>query len=264
MLCLILTGIHVYLGIHVLARGVIFVDLALAQIAALGATVALMFDIEHGTTGAYWISLAFTLGGAVLFSLTRGAEKRKIPQEAIIGITYAVSSALSLLVIEHAAHGGEHIKEILVGNILWVTWPEVMTTLVLYSVVGVIHYLARRQLLLISFQPAEAERQGYSLKRWDLLFYATFGVVITSSVKMAGVLLVFSYLVIPSVIGVLFCESILNRLIVGWLVGFLVSVLGIALSYKADLPTGAALVAFFGLTLAVAGVARVIGARRAL
>lgn len=256
--CLILTGIHVYLGIHVISRGVIFVDLALAQIAMLGATIAFLLDLPHDGVGTYLLSLGFTILGATIFSITRNVEKRKIPQEAIIGVTYAISSALIIILIDRSSHGAEHIKEMLIGNILWVTWPEVATTFVLYSAISLIHYFYRNQFLLITMDPHSAEKRGYNLKLWDLLFYGTFGLVITSSVKIAGVLLVFSFLVVPSIIGMLFASTIKNRLLLGWVVGFLASVFGLTLSYLLDLPTGACLVVLFGILLAIAGVLRVL------
>lgn len=256
--CLILTGIHVYLGIHVISRGVIFVDLALAQIAMLGATVAFLLDFPHDGPMTYLLSLGFTLLGAAIFSMTRNVEKRKIPQEAIIGVTYAISSALIIILIDRSSHGAEHIKEMLIGNILWVAWPEVVTTFVLYLIISVIHYFYRKQFLLITMDPEGAEKRGYNLKLWDLLFYATFGLVITSSVKIAGVLLVFSFLVVPSVIGMLFANSIRNRLILGWMVGFLASISGLTLSYMMDLPTGACLVVLFGIILGFTGILRVL------
>lgn len=254
--CLILTGIHVYLGIHVLSRGVVFVDLALAQIAALGATIGFLMGFSHEGPASYLTSLGFTLVGAFLFAATRNVEKRKVPQEAIIGVSYAISSAAIILLLDRASHGAEEIKSMLVGSILWVTWPEVATTFVLYSLISVFHYLFRERFLLITMNPAEAERRGMNLKLWDLLFYSTFGIVITSSVKIAGVLLVFSYLVIPSIIGMLFCQTIRGRLTLGWAVGFLASVLGLSGSYLMDFPTGASLVVFFGICLLVAGVVR--------
>ena len=253
--CLILTGIHVYLGIHVLSRGVIFVDLALAQIAALGATIAFLLEIEHGA-GPYLVSLAFTLIGAAIFALTRNVEKRRIPQEAIIGVTYAISSALIILLMDRSTHGAEHIKDMLVGNILWVNWTDVAITFGLYALISIIHYRYRDQFLMITLEPEKAEKKGMNIRLWDLLFYATFGVVITSSVKIAGVLLVFSFLVVPSIIGMLFSATIKGRLFLGWAVGFLVSILGLTFSYVLDLPTGASLVVLFGVALLFAGIIR--------
>lgn len=255
-ICLILTGIHVYLGIHVLSRGVIFVDLALAQIAALGATVAFLIGLPHEGGVTYFVSLAFTLIGAALFAATRNVEKRRIPQEAIIGVTYAISSAAIIILTDKSSHGAEHIKDMLVGNILWVSWQDVLTTLCLYSVISVFHYKYRKQFFLLSLEPEKAKTQKLSLKFWDLLFYSSFGFVITSSVKVAGVLLVFSYLVVPSIIGMLFSTTIKGRLGIGWSVGFLASVFGLTASYIFDLPTGACLVVLFGILLLIAGAIR--------
>jgi zinc/manganese transport system permease protein len=255
-ICLILTGIHVYLGIHVLSRGVIFVDLALAQIAALGATVAFLIGLPHEGGATYFVSLAFTLVGAALFAATRNVEKRKIPQEAIIGVTYAISSAAIIILTDKSSHGAEHIKDMLIGNILWVSWKDVLTTLGLYSVISLFHYKFRKQFLMISLHPEEAKQNKLSLKLWDLLFYSSFGFVITSSVKVAGVLLVFSYLVVPSIIGMLFSSTVKGRLAIGWTVGFLASVFGLTASYVFDLPTGACLVVLFGVLLFFAGILR--------
>ncbi len=255
-ICLILTGIHVYLGIHVISRGVIFVDLALAQIAALGATAAFLLGLPHEGGATYFVSLTFTLVGAAIFAATRNIEKRRIPQEAIIGVTYAISSAAIIILTDKSSHGAEHIKDMLVGNILWVSWEDVLTTLGLYSVISVFHYKFRKKFLMISLHPEEAKAKKLSLKLWDLLFYASFGLVITSSVKVAGVLLVFSYLVVPSIIGMLFSASIKGRLAIGWSVGFLASIFGLTASYLFDLPTGACLVVLFGILLLLAGVIR--------
>ncbi len=249
--CLVLTGIHVYLGIHVLARGVIFVDLALAQVAALGATCALLMGAEPGGAQSYLVSLAFTMVGAILFTSARALSER-VPVEAIIGIVYAVASAVVVILADRLPHGADEIREILVGDLLSVTWPHIAKTATIYAVVGAVHFLYRRQFFLVSSNPHEAERQGLKLATWDLLFYLSFGFVITSSVAIGGVLIVFSYLVIPAVIVALFVKGTATRLLGGWGVGFLGSVLGMIASYKLDLPTGAAVVATFGAMLGVA------------
>jgi len=238
-MCLILAGIHCYLGLHVLARGVIFVDLSLAQVAAFGATLAILLGFEHHSSATYFISLASTFCAAALFSLARRHEK-KFPQEAIIGITYALASAAVILVVDRMAHGAEHIKDVLVGQVLWVTWSDVFKTAAIYSVVSVIHYLFRRQLIQASF--SHGKSQGGI---WDFLFYALFGVVITSSVSMAGVLQVFAYLIVPAVLSTLFFQNIRGRLLFGWALGFLLSFVGMALSYYWDLPAGAFIVVLF-------------------
>ena len=248
---LILAGIHAYLGVHVVERGVIFVDLSLAQIAALGSTVAILLPFTgqdpHGPW-VYWTGLAFTFLGAAIFSTVR-VRRARIPQEAIIGIAYAVASAATILAMSKATSESEHLKDMLVGNILAVSWPEVGKTAALYAVIGAFHFLYRRQFLAISIDRDQAEASGLSVKRWDFLFYASFGFVVTSSVLIAGVLLVFSYLIVPSVAAMLFSDRIGPRLAIGWTMGTIVSALGIYLSVTLDLPTGATMVCTFGLVL---------------
>ncbi len=251
---LILTGIHAYLGVHVVERGVIFVDLALAQIAALGATVAILVGVDpHGGT-TYWISLAFTFLGAAIFSLLR-MRRAHIPQEAFIGIAYAVASAAAILLMSKATGETEHLKDMLVGNILAVSGKEVGRTALLYGAIGLFHYIFRKNFLLISIDPQKAEAQGVSIRLWDFLFYASFGFVVTSSVAIAGVLLVFCYLIVPSVGAMLFADRIGPRLALGWTMGTLVSALGVYLSVVLDLPTGATIVCTFGTVLVLMFVA---------
>jgi len=254
---LILTGIHAYLGVHVVERGVIFVDLSLAQIAALGATIALLLPFTdqdpHGPW-VYWISLAFTFVGAAIFSTIR-SKRARIPQEAIIGISYAVASAAAILAMSKATSESEHLKDMLVGNILAVSWLEVLKTAVLYAAVGAFHYRYRRQFLAISMAH-DAPPAGLNVKLWDFLFYASFGFVVTSSVSIAGVLLVFCYLIVPSVAAMLYAKGVGRRLAIGWTMGTVVSALGIYLSFELDLPTGATMVCTFGLVLILMATAR--------
>ncbi len=258
---LILTGIHTYLGVHVVERGVIFVDLSLAQIAALGTTIAVLAGIEPHGDSAYIVSLAFTFVGAAVFSTIRG-HRARIPQEAVIGITYAVASAAAILAMSKSMEQTEHLKEMLVGNILTVSWLEVGKTAVLYGAIGFFHYLLRRRFLLITLDQRAAEAQGLSVRFWDFLFYASFGFVVTSSVAIAGVLLVFCYLIVPSVGAMLFAENIGPRLAIGWTMGTLVSALGVYLSLELDLPTGATIVCTFGLVLVLMSAVRVLRPRR--
>ncbi|HLG20833.1 MAG TPA: metal ABC transporter permease [Bdellovibrionota bacterium] len=239
VMCLILAGIHCYLGLHVLARGVIFVDLSLAQVAAFGATVAILFGFEHHGTATYFVSLAATFLAAALFSLARRHEEL-FPQEAVIGIVYALSSAAVVLVVDRAAHGAEHIKDLLVGQVLWVTWGDVFRTGLIYGAVGAVHFIFRKPLIRSSFEKGER-----TTPFWDFLFYALFGVVITSSVSLAGILQVFAYLIVPSVVSTLFCKSIRARLLFGWTLGFCLSLLGIVFSHRWDLPAGAFIVVCF-------------------
>src|SRR5262245_33777554 len=245
---LILTGIHAYLGVHVVERGVIFVDLALAQIAALGATVAIVIGMDPHSTASYWVSLAFTFLGAGIFAFAR-ARRSGIPPEAFIGITYAVASATAILLMSKATHETEHLKDMLVGNILAVSWPEVSKTAILYGAIGIFHFIFREKFLLISMNHDKAEKLGLNIRFWDFLFYASFGFVVTSSVAIAGVLLVFCYLIVPSVGAMLFANRIGPRLAIGWTMGTLVSALGCYLSVQLDTPTGATIVVTFGAVL---------------
>lgn len=261
VICLILVGIHGYLGIHVLSRKVIFVDLALAQIAALGTTYAFMLGydpkIAEDAATAYWFSLGFTVIGAAMFSITR-MRHETVPHEAFIGITYATASALAILILSKSPGEGEHLKTMLVGNILLVTWSQILKTAAIYTAVGAFHFVFFRQFRAISEDPERAESQGINVRLWDFLFYLTFGLVITSSVSMAGVLLVFTYLVVPGSFAMLFAESFPARLTIAWMMGSLCSLAGMILSYAGDLPTGPAVVGVFALVLVVGGLLRTI------
>ncbi|HEX5043564.1 MAG TPA: metal ABC transporter permease [Candidatus Polarisedimenticolaceae bacterium] len=261
---LILTGIHAYLGVHVVERGVIFVDLSLAQIAALGTTVAYLMGHDLHSSTAYVYSLGFTILGAAVFSFSRMHRKTRVPQEAVIGIVYAVSAAVSILVMSKATQETEHLKEMLVGNILSVTWPELFKTAVLYAAIGLFHYVYRERFLLISLDPDEAERRGWNIRLWDFLFYVSFGFMVTQSVAIAGVLLVFCFLIVPSVTAMLLSERLGARLAIGWTMSALVSAAGVGASFALDLPTGATIVATFGVTLLlVAGLRRALRRERA-
>jgi zinc/manganese transport system permease protein len=260
---LILTGIHAYLGVHVVERGVIFVDLSLAQIAALGTTIGYLFGYDVHSRVGYFFSLAFTFIGAAVFAFTRVHRRTRIPQEAIIGIAYAVAAAASILAMSKATRETEHLKDMLVGHLLAVSWPELAKTGALYAAVGAFHWVFRRKFLLISTNEAEAERQGLSIRFWDFLFYVSFGFVVTSSVAVAGVLLVFSFLIVPAVSAMLFSQRIGTRLAIGWTLGAVVSAAGVALSYALDLPTGATIVVTFGATLVLLAALRLLVRRRA-
>src|SRR5262249_53153916 len=251
--CLI--GIHTYFGIEVLRRKVIFVDLALAQIAALGTTVAFMLGHAMQGTAAYAYSLAFTLAAALLLAFVP-QWSRRLPQEALIGVIYVVAAAAAILLIDRAPQGAEHLKQILTGNILTAGADALVTIVPLYAAIGILHAVLRRRIAA-----------GQGACAWEFVFYASFGVVVTSSVALAGVLLVFSFLIIPACIGVLHAEALPRQLATGWIAGALAGAAGLAASYLLDLPTGATMVCAFGAALALAGLAvpfRRGGARVAL
>ena len=257
--CIILVAIHAYIGLHILARGVIFADLALAQMAALGSVVAVMAGVPPDSWTAYGFALGFTAAGAVLFAFTRTWGRGRVPQEAIIGIVYVVASAAALLAADKAPRGAEAIKDILIGSILWVTKPTIIKLAVVYAIFGVFHIVLRKRFLTISFQPEEAERAGWRIHWWDFLFYMSFGIVVAHSVPVAGVLMVFTFLVVPATIAFLFTRDLGKLVMISWGSGAVASVLGIWMSYAFDLPTGPLIVCTYGLLLVVAGMLRRFG-----
>jgi zinc/manganese transport system permease protein len=238
-MCLILVGIHCYLGLHVLARGVIFVDLALAQVAAFGTVFAFILGYEHEDIRSYLISLVATQLAALYLAFAN-KHKKRIQQEALIGVLYACFSAMVVLLLDKASHGHEHLKYALVGQLLWVSWADVLQVSIIYGVVASLHYYFRHALIKQSFE-------GGQHWKWDFLFYALFGIVITSSVHVAGVLLVFAFLIVPAILSSLFYQTIKARLIFGWLMGLVLSLIGMNLSYFLDLPAGAVIVTVFTL-----------------
>jgi zinc/manganese transport system permease protein len=260
--CLIIVAIHSYLGLHVIAREVIFVDLSLAQMAALGSAVAILAGSQPDSPSAFMYALGATTLGAGIFALTRTSERGRVPQEAIIGIVYVVASAAAILVADRTPRGGEAIKDILVGSLLWVTWPVIGRLAAIYAVVGVFHWLLRGRFLTISFHPEVAAARGWNVRLWDFLFYLSFGIVITFSVPIAGVLLVFSFLVVPAAVAFQFTRRQGALAVTSWVAGVLASATGLWLSFRYDLPTGPLIVCAFGLVLLVAyGIRRALGVR---
>jgi zinc/manganese transport system permease protein len=260
VMALILVAMHSHLGWHVVRRGVIFVDIALAQVAAFGVAMSMLSGGEVGTDTTYAIALGSTFLGAGLIAMTRTHEHR-IPQEAYIGIIYAVASASMILVLTQVPHGGEEIRHLLVGAILWVTWPIVIKTGVLYGVLGVLLWVWRKPLRQISTDSEEARRSGLRVRLWDLVFYAILGTVVTSSVQVAGVLLVFALLVVPTVMGVRLFRTDRAQFVYTLAIGVATVIAGAAASYWLDLPTGAAIVCVFGVALVLqVGVEKVVRA----
>ena len=239
--CTALVGIHAYFGLHVLKRNVIFVDLALAQVAALGATAAFLLGHSPQSVMAQGYALAFTLVAAALLASTRSWSSR-IPQEAQIGVVYVVAAAAALLLVDRAPQGAEHIRQILTGNILTVGWDDLAWAIPLYAVVGIAY-------------PLVAKRLAPGTWLAEFAFYAAFGVVVTSSVALAGVLLVFAFLIIPAAIGLLHAERFPSQLAIAWIAGTVTAAVGLALSYAGDFSTGATLVCTYGAALAIAGIA---------
>jgi zinc/manganese transport system permease protein len=248
--CVLLPWLLVYLGLHVVQRGIIFIDIAMAQMASLGLCLAVLFHFDLESWSTFGIGLGFTLVGAAIFSVT-GKRTSQIPQEAVIGIAYVVAAAAAVLLLSRAAEGDEQIKNMLVGNILLVSPREVWERFALFAVVGAFHFTLRKNFLLVSFNREAAYQQGLRVRWWDFLFYAVFGLVVTSFVRLAGVLLVFSYLIAPAVCGINLAQRTGNRLLIGWIVALIGGIGGLFLSYWWDLPSGAAIVCTFGVLLVV-------------
>jgi zinc/manganese transport system permease protein len=253
--CLVLVAMMAYLGIHIIAREVIFVDLSLAQMAALGSTSALLFGVAPDSSLGYAFSLGFTTLGAFIFAMTRtSTQTRRVPQEAIIGIVFVVASAAAILVATRSPTGAEQIKDVLVGSILWVTWATIGKLALVFVAVGLFHWFLRHRFFTISLDERTAEQGGWNLKLWDFLFYASFGVAISVAVPVAGVLLIFTFLVVPAVIAFLFTRKPATLLTISWVSAALASALGLGMSFQFDLPTGPLVVCVFGLVLLIAGL----------
>ena len=255
--CMILVAMLSYLGLHVIAREVIFVDLSLAQMAALGSLSALLIHVSPDSPTTYVFALLATAVGALLFALTRTSGRtERVPQEAFIGIVYVVASAAAVLVANKVPGGGEAVEKTVVGSLLWVTWPTIVKLAIAYAALGVFQFALRNRFLTISFHPEQAESAGWKIRGWDFLFYLSFGVVITLAVPIAGVLMVFSFLVVPAVIANLFTADKRRLTVIAWGTGALASILGLWLSYTKDLPTGPLIVCMYGLLLVGAVVIR--------
>lgn len=254
---LVILGINAYFGLHIIRRGVIFVDLAFAQIAALGSTVAFMLGIEGNATVSYLFAFGFTVLGALLFSFTR-VEDGHVSQEAYIGISYVVASAAVILLSSFSPEGAEHIKETLTGSLIWVTWPTVGKMTAVYALIAIFHWVVRNRMIAVTFAPQTVR----NVKLWDFIFYISFGVAITFSVNIAGVLLIFSTLVIPAVIAYLYTSRFLPALLIAWATGTVAIGSGVAVSFAWDITTGPLLVVTFGLVLIAAVLIRPLFGRR--
>lgn len=248
---MVILAMNAYFGLHIIKRGVIFVDLAFAQIAALGGTIAFLAGAADDSMAFYVFAFAATLLGALFFSLTR-TEDAHVSQEAYIGISYVVASAAVILLSSFSAEGAEHIKETLTGSLIWVTWPTVLRIAGVYAAIGLFHWLFRRRMLAVTFFPKSID----NVKLWDFIFYVTFGIAVTFAVNVAGVLLIFSTLVIPAVIAYLYTTRFSKALLIAWASGTVAIAAGIGLSFAYDLTTGPLLVVLFGVVLAVAAALR--------
>src|ERR1035437_10450432 len=255
MACLLLQGMLVYLGLHIVRREVIFVDLALAQVASLGACVSLLLGHEEADTQTYIWSFGFTLVGAAIFALTRMRNHSRVPQEALIGITYVVAAAAGILLLSRTAEGNEELRRTLIGDVLLVSPKEVLKTFFIYLGIGAVHFIFRKKFLMISFEPERAISEKLAVRWWDFLFYALFGLVVTSFVQIGGVLLVFSYLIVPAVCANFLARKLAALLAIGWTTATVSSVIGLYAAYRFDFPTGAAIVCVLGAALVLVSIA---------
>jgi len=256
--CLTLIGIHGYFGIHVLKRGIIFIDIAMAQIAALGVTFAYILKIDTESSWTYPISLVFVLIAAYIFS-TLKSKNPKICIEAIIGISYAVATTAAVILIDKAAGSDEHVKDMIIGSILWVKWGDILKSIVVYAIIGFIHYYFRDKFIPLSENYETTAQKGINVRLWDFIFYLTLGIVVMHSVRIGGILIVFSFLIIPSSISALFSNKWFPRILTGWIIGTIVSIIGLYLSWKFDVPSGPAVVLFLGLFLVIAIISKSTG-----
>ena len=249
---LILPWLLVYLGLHIVQRGVIFVDLALAQTAAFGTCVAMLFGYDAHDPQSYAFSLGFTFVGAAVLTFTR-TKNQRVPQEALIGIVYVVAAAAAILALSKSAGGSEELQKSLVGELLVVAPLEIWKTFLMFLGVGIAHFFFRKKFLAISADADRAEAEGIRVRFWDFLFYMLFGVVVTSFVHIGGVLLVFSYLVVPAVCATYLAKSMGAKFIIGWLIATIASVISLLVTTKVDLPIGAAIVCVLGVFLVIIG-----------
>jgi len=244
VLSLLMIMTHTYLGLHVLARGIIFVDLALAQVAALGVSVAFLLGQEaHGLMAQLY---AF---GATLIAAAGFAKLRQLPgkttREVTIGCVYVVATALTIVILSRSSQGMEELKGLFNGHILWVSWSEIAIVAVAYVLLAMLHLYYRNRFYSLSFNE-EGEDTDSTSFIWEFLFFASFAVVITLAVNLAGVLLVFAFLIIPAFSASFLSQSTTSRLLIGWLLGACGSAVGLWLSFIADLPTGATMVTVLG------------------
>ncbi len=247
-MCIILVGICGYVGIHVVMREVIFIDIALAQIAALGVSFGIFFGLEPSDPYIFLVSLLCTLLAAFLLSITRKLNSH-VPQEAFIGILYATGAAALILAGDRLPHGSEQVHDLMMGHLLWVNWQEVIIYFIIYTILGTLFFFLHPRLLKISSMKKDNKKDKEKLILWDFIFYALLGILVAFAVRVAGVLLVFGFLIVPAVIGTLIGKSFLSRLSIGWITGVLVSLSGSYLSYSLDFPTGGMVVVTLGLSL---------------
>lgn len=248
--CLLLVAIHAYLGVHVLMRKVIFVDLALAQMAALGSVCGVVLGADSNTWILKLFSFGMTILGALILSVTRSRAER-IPHESVIGVVYAVALSFTILLSSQLPHGADELRELLSGNILWMDWDDFYYTAFSYAGLGFLFWNLHSRWIWVSNSRQIASDSLYKVRLWDFVFYLLFGFVVTSSVQIAGVLLVFAFLVIPAGIGMLLARDFKRQLCIAWGFGICASGVGMGISYTMDWSSGPTIVIVLGAFLAV-------------
>jgi len=255
VVCLLLIGINIYFGIHVIKREIIFIDIALAQIAALGATVATIIGLaphahDEPSLAGYLFSIGFTTLAALMFTILK-SRKLPIPLESLIGIAYAVAATGAVILLDKAAGGDVHVHEMVAGSILWVRWSQILELFIVFGLIGLFHYSFRDKFLSLTDAYNNGENQHYNFL-WDFLFYTTFGIAVVHSVRVGGILTVFAFLIIPASISALFSKKWLSRILIGWGLGTMVTVGGLYLSWTMDVPSSPTVILFLGVFLLLA------------
>ena len=267
VVCILLIGINIYFGIHVIKREIIFIDIALAQIAALGGTIAvILHDLlpghaghSHDEHGLMWyiFAIGFTTLAALMFSFLK-SKKLPIPLESLIGIAYAVAATGAVIILDKAAGGDVHVHEMVAGSILWVNWQQILVLLLVFGLVGLFHFIYRKKFLDLTDSYNNGENNSHNFW-WDFLFYTSFGIAVVFSVQVGGILTVFAFLIIPASISALFSKNWLPRILIGWGLGTLVTICGLYLSWTMDVPSSPTVILFLGVFLLLAIVVRSLG-----
>ena len=262
--CVLLAGILGYFGNHILSRGIIFIDIALAQIVALGTMIGLLFGFAEGSVAVQIITLIFTLIIVIFFALTK-FEKQLIPQEAIIGIIYGLGLGIATLFAEYIPRGSNYITKTITGNILWCTWDEIIFAFELFVAIGIVHIFLGKNFIKITDAKDQFPFSPQKVRMMEVIFYITFGIVVVKAVPIAGIFLVFILLIAPTSIATIFTSQWKWRFIWSWIIGIVLSLVGIIISYQLDISNGPAIVCLMGISVFILAFAKIIfGKKKAL
>ncbi|MDX2415115.1 MAG: metal ABC transporter permease [Bacteroidales bacterium] len=254
--CVLIVLINVYFGVHVIKREIIFIDIALASIAALGSAVGMvLFELKHGGHSheahgilPYVFSLLFISIASGAFTILKH-RKISIPLEALIGIAYAVATTLTVIFLDKGAGGDVHVHDMLVGSVLWVSWEKVIRLAVVVAIVGSFHIIFRSRFIQLTDNFQDACKELKRPKLWDFLFFFSFGLVVVEAVSIAGILTVFAFLILPASLSAFFTKGWTPKLIAGWSAGIMASFLGLLLSLKLDVPSAPVIIVLLGIFL---------------